>query len=335
MFARSFLNAAAVLASTASLAYASEQLIELPTAVDGAHWQSLSTAAPEVIWIGSHTGHVARSDDAGHNWTVTRPAGSNASPIMQIKAIDERQAYVLTSGAGSDSRLYHTRNGGYSWNRVYRANGSERLRCFDLIANGEGWILGDELNNNWHVVRTTNGRRWLDSRSGFNRPIQPGESAYSASASCLRYANDTWVMATAFANPARIAVKTTSGLRFNVVDTPVSGAIPAVTAIFPMAPDDILLTGGDLDDTAAEPVIYRWRDQRFETLISPPLSGTLTNLLVFNEVLIVSNPNGTAWTEDMGASWQAIDLPALQISCQEENGCYGLSNSGIHQFLVP
>lgn len=332
--ARSLLSFTALLVSVSPLAHASIVMIELPIADDGAYWQSISTEESDVIWLGSNTGHIARSEDAGQNWTITRPTGTNALPITQVKALDERQAFALTYGSGSDSRLYHTRNGGYSWSRVYRANGNERLRCFDLIANGEGWILADGLNDNWHVVRSTNGRRWLDSRSGFDTRIQPGEGAYSQSGSCVRYANDTWVMATAYANSARLAVKTTNGLRFNVHESPITGARPAITAAYPNASNDILLTGGDLDDTAAEPTIYRWRNQNFERLNPPELSGTLTNLLVINGTLIVGNESGTAWTEDEGNSWQVADIPALQISCNEENGCFGLTRNGIYHFSV-
>lgn len=332
--ARPLVSFTAVLVSISPLAHASINMIELPVAVDGAYWQSIATEASDVIWLGSNTGHIARSEDAGKNWTITRPTGTNTLPITQIKALDDRQAFALTYGSGSDSRLYHTRNGGFSWSRVYRANGNERLRCFDLFENGEGWVLADGLNDNWHVVRSTNGRRWLDSRSGFDRGIQPGEGAYSESGSCVRYANDTWAMATAYASPARFAVKTTSGLRFNVHETPITGSSPAVTAIYPMGPNDIYLTGGDLDDSAGEPTIYRWRNRNYETLNPPELRGTLTNLLVFNETLIVGNESGTAWTEDEGDNWQVTDIPALQISCNEENGCFGLNRAGIYHFPV-
>ena len=332
--ARTLLSFSALIISVSALAHASVNKIELPVAVDGAYWQSISTEESAVIWLGSNTGHIARTEDAGQSWSITRPAGTNALPITQIKAIDDRQAFALTYGSGSDSRLYHTRNGGFSWSRVHRANGNERLRCFDIMTNGEGWILADSLNNNWHVVRSTNGRRWLDSRSGFDSPVQPGQGAYSASGSCVRYANDTWAMGTAYASPARFAVKTTSGLRFNVHDTPITGANPAVTAIYPLAPNDVLLTGGDLDNTNEEPVIYRWRNQDFELLTPPQLSGTLTYLLMFKDALIVGNESGTAWTDDEGDSWQVLDAPAQQISCNEEHGCFGLSRTGVYHFRV-
>lgn len=330
--ARSFLSYGAAMFCMSSIAHASVNHIELPINDSGAHWQAISSHDAGVIWLGSSDGHIARSDDAGESWNITRPAGSTALPISQIKAIDDRQAFALTYGQGTDSRLYHTRNGGFSWNRVYRANGNERLRCFDLIPDGEAWVLADGLNDNWHVVRSTNGRRWLDSRSGFDTRLQTGEGAFSDSGSCVRYDNNAWVMATAYASPARIAVKSTTALRFNVHNTPFTGANPAVTAAFPLSTSDILIAGGDLDDTEIEPTIYRWRNREFETVNAPALDGLLTNLTVFNDALVVANQSGTAWSGDWGESWEMLDIPALQMSCSTGSGCMGLSREGIHQF---
>lgn len=329
---RSVLSMGAVLVCLSPLAHASVNHIDLPSHAEALQWQAISVVDAGVIWLGSNAGHIARSDDLGKNWSVTQPTGNNLLPITQIKAIDDRQAFALTQGRGSDSRLYHTRNGGFSWNRVYRAKGGEQLRCFDLIPDGEGWILADGVNNDWHVVRSTNGRRWLDSRSGFDSSLNNGEGAYSDSGSCVHYTNNTWVMATAYANPARIAVKSTTALRFNVHDTPFTGTEPAVTAVYPLSVNDILITGGDLNDASAEPIIYRWQNQEYQALSSPALQGMLTNLTVRNDQVIVGNQSGTAWSDNWGESWNYLEQPAHQLRCSDEQGCFALSDEQLIQF---
>lgn len=328
----SALSFSALAFASGNTAQAAVNLIDLPVNESGAYWQSLSASGQQTLWVGSSEGHIAHSDDGGESWSLTRPTGTTSLAIAQIKALDERQAYVLTQGSGTDSRLYHTRNSGFSWNRVYRANGDETLRCFDLIPDAEAWILGNGLNDNWHVVRSTNGRSWLASRSGFDRSLQPGEGAFNESASCVRYDNDTWAMGSAYGNVARIMVKSTNALRFNVHDTPIRGTTPAVTALYPLGNRDIVLAGGDLDNTDEQPRIYRWQNREFNALPTPDLNGILTNLKVIDGVLVVGNDNGIAWSNNWGDDWHYVDAAATQLTCSRSGGCFSLTEQGIYHF---
>lgn len=315
-------------------AYASATPVELPSTSTDVQWSALSASDQQIIWLGSSHGHIARSEDGGANWSVSQPTGSNPLPISQIKAIDDRQAFALTQGRGTDSRLYHTRNGGFSWNRVYRANGSETLRCFDLIPDAEAWVLGDGHNDSWHVVRSTNGRRWLASRSGFDQSLQPGEGAFSESASCVHYANDTWAMGSAYGESARLMLKSTNALRFNVHSTPIRGQRPAITAVYPLSNREILFTGGDLEDENASAVIWRWHNREAEASEVQGLSGVLTNLQVHGDYIVVANQSGVAWRQSQGEEWQLLDTATQQLSCVAGNTCFSLSPESLYRFVL-
>lgn len=328
----SILYAGLALSSLPFTTLASVTDVQLPANAAEVDWHALASTDSQTLWLGSNQGHIARSEDGGANWDLSHPAGTLELPIAQIKAIDERQAYALTQGSGTNSRLYHTRNGGYSWNRVYRGDGDETLRCFDLIPDAEAWILGNGLNQSWHVVRSVNGRSWLASRSGFNRNLQPGEGAFNQSASCVRYANDTWAMGSAYGEIARLMVKSTNALRFSVIDTPIEGASAAVTAVFPLANRDIVFTGGDLEAEDASAVIYRWREQAFSELPGPPLNGVLTNLYVGDNI-VVANDTGVAWSSDWGEEWASVNAPTVQLSCNAD-GCFALGQEGIVHFAL-
>lgn len=315
------------------MAQAAVSHVEMPINDSGAYWHALASTDSQTLWLGSNQGHIARSEDGGENWSISRPTGTNELAIAQIKAIDERQAFALTQGTGTDSRLYHTRNGGFSWSRVYRSNGNETLRCFDLIPDAEAWVLGNGLNENWHVVRSVNGRSWLASRSGFNSALLPGEGGFNDSASCVRYANDTWAMGSAYATTARIMVKSTNALRFNVIETPISGRSAAVTAVYPLANRDVLLVGGDLDSEDQSAQIFRWKDNDFSELPSPPLAGLLTNLSVSGQTVIVANHYGVAWSNTWGETWQSNDTATRQLSCHD-NSCFSLGPEGVSRFTL-
>lgn len=313
-------------AGSASIADAESSVtqIAMPESEQSIYWQTLTVTDSDTLWLGSSLGHIAHSSDGGQNWSISRPTGSTNLPVTQLKALDGRQAYALTSGRGTDSRLYHTRNAGFSWNRVHRSNGNEHLRCFDLVAGGEAWILGDSINANWHVVRSANGRNWLSSRSGFNQNALNNESAFNASASCVRHRNDTWAMGSGYAERARIMFKSSSALRFRVEETPIEGDEPVITAVWPLGHQDILFTGGDLANEEAASRVYRFHNGSTDTLPTAPLSGVLTNLKMHQGALVTANQSGIAWTRDWGENWDYIEQPARQVSCTEENGCYAL-----------
>lgn len=313
---------------------ASTNALELPETDAEQRWQAVSMHQAGVIWIGSDRGVVARSEDGGSSWDMSQPAGStNPFPIAQIQSVDERQAFVLTTGRGNQSRLFHTRNRGFSWSQQYRGTGDETLRCFALIPESEAWVLGDTRNDEWHVVRTTNGRTWLSSSSGFSKPAQAGESAYGDSGSCVRYANDTWAMGTAFAGSARLVHKQRRALRFNVVETPVPGGSDGgITAVWPLGHAEFLLTGGNLAQADAPADVYRYAGGQFITLPEAPLQGALTVLVKHQQAIVVGNSSGVAWTLDDGANWEVLEQPVRQVSCSEGQGCVGLNDASLFRF---
>ncbi|RUO25179.1 hypothetical protein CWE09_00070 [Aliidiomarina minuta] len=308
-----------------------------PPSLEQGNWQSINAFDDQVIWLGSSHGDVARSTDAGETWELSRPVGQvSQHPIYQIKAIDDRQAFVMSSGRGDASRLFRTRNGGYSWSQLHRGNGDEHLRCFALINDGEGWILGDTLNDEWHIVRSSNGRTWLRSRSGFSEPALPGEGAFNESGSCVRFANDTWIMGTAHASTARVMIKSRSALRFNVIDTPLSsGSNAGVTSVWPLNHRSFLVAGGNFGRADAEPELFLYENNEFTELPQAPLSGALTNLIKYQDNILVANESGIAWTADRGENWQQIyDQPVQSLSCTFADGCFALYEEQLIQLQI-
>lgn len=319
--------------SIPALGAAAASPITLPQTDTIEQWSAVAADAGS-IWLGSESGKVAYSADHGENWQVTGPTGSQPLPIGQIKAIGEREAYLLTSGRGTNSRLYHTRNGGFSWNRVHRSNGQETLRCFDLSPSGEAWILGGSLQNEWNVVRSSNSRTWLSSRSGFDKSALPDESGYTESGSCVRFANNTWAMGSAYASQARLMLKTASALRFSVVETPIEGDQPAITAVWPLGRDDVLFTGGNLGEVEAESVLHRYRNGSFSSYDGLPLRGLLTNVSVYQGFKVVANEQGIAWQplDSSAGDWALLEQPVRQLICTFEEGCYAIGSEGLIHF---
>lgn len=316
---------AVILSGLATTAAATE-VTQLSLPADHS-WQALAVPNTGTIWLGSSQGHVARSVDNSDDWDIFEPGGSgNVLNVRQILALDERQAYALSTGRGERSRLMHTRNGGGRWDRLHRANGDEHLRCFDMIPDGEAWILGDTVNDNWHAVRSSSGSRWMGTRSGFARSALPSEGASDRGHQCVRFENDTWAMGTMGASTARLIYKSRNSLRFQVVDTPVSaGSDSGIHAVYPMSTNNILVAGG-----RDNPELFRYEGNDFSEL-SPThlLEGALTVLKVVDGRLLTGNESGLLYSYNMGEDWHEVDISGVTaLSCPTgTDACWAIDSA--------
>ncbi|TRW49311.1 hypothetical protein FM042_00080 [Aliidiomarina halalkaliphila] len=292
------------------------------------HWSTVYAVNNDIIWVGNHDGQVAVSSNGGETWDISTPGGRTANlDIRQLKAFDDRHAFVLSTGRGERSRLLLTRNGGFSWRQMYRGNGDEELRCFALIPDGEGFVLGDTLDDNWHVVRSSNGNNWLASRSGFSERSLPSEAA-SASGSCAVFANNTFLMGTLNGTTARIMHKGRTSLRFQVLDTPLSaGQDAGVHAVYPLSQNDFLIAGGAAGSDA-RPELFRFTQGSFTQLPAPPLQGALTQMTAAGTVILAGNTSGFYRSADFGEQWQSVnDQGVVSISCFSDSSCWYLDNN--------
>ncbi|EGN76281.1 hypothetical protein A28LD_0013 [Idiomarina sp. A28L] len=289
---------------------------ELPTAP----WSSIYVVDADTIWVGSSDGKVAVTADAGANWSTSTPGGRSTNlNIRQIIAHDERHAFVLSSGRGERSRLLQSRNAGFSWSTLYRANGDEYLHCFDMIPNGEGWILGESIQENWHVIRSSNNSNWMSTRSGFTERSMIGESA-SEIGNCVKYSENYWVMGTKDATQARLIYKSAPSLRFQVENTPLTaGAGSGIHAVAVVGARDFVMSGGPEDGPAE---LYRYEQGSFTELAAPPVTGPLTLLIKTDKWLITGNTSGIYKSANFGQSWAlAAESGALAIACTESSNC--------------
>lgn len=307
---------------------AAEELPEAP-------WRTIFKVDESTIWLGSDDGRIAVTADAGETWRNSHPGGRTSDlNLSQIIAFDERHAFTLSTGRGERSRLYVTRNGGFSWRRLYRGNGDETLRCFDLIPDGEAWVLGDTLLDNWHVVRSSNGNHWLSSRSGFaERALFAEEGAQSGQ--CVRYANNMWAMGTRNAETARLIYKTRTALRFQVANTPLSaGTNAGVEAVYPLGPGHILVAGGRAgDNPSAE--LFRYQAGEFSPITLPSrdengatgstITQPITQLFAWQDRIIIGNSEGVFTTTDQGENWVTLHASGIiNLSCTT-TGCWAIS----------
>ncbi|RTE86029.1 hypothetical protein DQX04_05510 [Aliidiomarina sp. B3213] len=290
-------------------------------------WTALSVVNENTWWVGSNTGTIWITENNGESFSKSVPTGETTPlRVRQVHAIDQRRAFILSNDGEGDSRFYTTRNQGFSWQRLYRSTGDEALRCFAVIPDGEGWIFADTRYGDWHIIRSINGRNWIDSRNGFAGPVQPGEQLSNNSDQCARFVNDTWAAGTYHAPKARLIYKNRNELRFEVVDTPLTGGSGAgVHAVWPFSSNNILVAGGN--EQTAE--LYRYSNGEFTAINTPPTEQAITILYGNNESIYVGNQEGLWVSHNEGEEWNVAATQGVQaFDCGYDNTCYALSLEG-------
>lgn len=326
------LLATALVMSTASAVAATPSLTEVPTKAE-IDWISVSASSTNTVWLAGTQGTIARSTDAGASWNYSQP-GSAELEFRDIEALDEQRAYALSIGDNGNSRIYFTSNGGRNWQLRYRAGSNLFLNCLAIAPNNEAWVLGDTQGERWQMVRSADGRNWLNTHNVVDSDPLGDEGGLSSSGQCVNVNNGIWAMGTGNAQTARLLIKTQFGIRFKAHDTPMtSGPMAGITAVWPLSERDILFAGGDLADPESTPQLMRYTDGEFIELPKPPLQGALYSLTLTGEQLLVTNPSGAALSNQVADAaaieWtQLSDANLWSSHCANANRCYVVGKEG-------
>ena len=89
---------------------------EQPAALGSLSSLAMLRSNPSLLVCGDTAGHVLKSPDGGETWTAIT-ANLPAAEIADIALVSESEIFVGTA-TQADGRLYHTANGGTSWQEV-------------------------------------------------------------------------------------------------------------------------------------------------------------------------------------------------------------------------
>ena len=114
-----------------------------------------------VAWASGTGGTVLRSQDSGFEWQqCATPPGAEKLDFRAIWAWDDQTAIVMSSGPGSQSRLYKTTDGCAHW--ILLRTNAEPKGFWDGIAFSDrrnGFLLGDPVGGELSLERTEDGGR--------------------------------------------------------------------------------------------------------------------------------------------------------------------------------
>lgn len=287
-------------------------------------------------WASGTHGTVLRTTDGGHHWQVCRvPSGAEKLDFRSVWAWDAKDAMVMSSGPGADSKLYSTHDGCRTWRLVFAnpdANGFWDGLQFD--GKRFGVILGDPTQGNFTLFATyDSGLHWTGQSSECLHTMERQQGAFAASNQSLV------VLPLKAKNPQegfgvnhQIWFGTSGGWLYGlqliplqmIADAPVEGCTrsrilagkgntSAGEGIFAIAFHDGLhavAVGGDYTKphSSVATAAYTLDGSHWHPATTGPLGYRSTVAWdVSNGSWVAAGPSGSDISIDSGKTWQALD----------------------------
>ncbi len=277
--------------------------------------QAVSPVSPDVVWASGHEGVVLRSTNGGSGWAAVATPVGDSLQFRDVHGFSAGEAAVLTAGSGSDSRLYHTADGGETWTLAYLMD-DERgfLDCLDFW-DDRGIAYGDSFDGIPFVLRSTDrGRTWARLGPTALPAALEGEGGFAASGTCARVGpgGAGWI-ATGAGGAARVLWTEDFGANWQAADVPVvRGQAAGLTTVSFRDGETGVALGGDLEQMDAPTAnAARTSDggRTWTASTAPGFPGPVygSAWVPGTDGVFVVGPSGAAWSRDGGSSWMPLD----------------------------
>jgi len=218
--------------------------------------RGVSAVSRQIAWASGTHGTYLRTLDGGRTWTSAQIPEASTLDFRAVVAFSSDEAFLMSAGAGDQSRIYHTRDGGLHWQLQFKNDNPEGF--FDSMAfwdSKHGIVLGDPVPDQagklkFELLLTDDGQSWRTLASAQLPNALAGEGAFAASNSSiarLPTANDGNIWFATGGAAARVFHSPDRGQTWTVVDTPIVHG-PDSAGIFSIAFRDSLngiVVGGD------------------------------------------------------------------------------------------
>lgn len=141
----------------------------------------------QVAWASGTHGTYLRTLDGGMTWTPAQVPDATTLDFRAVVAFSADEAFLMSSGLGNLSRIYHTVDGGKSWQLQFTVNDPKGF--FDAMVFWDpkhGVVLGDPIPDDsgklkFEILQTEDGESWRMVSSSQRPDAIAGEGAFAAS----------------------------------------------------------------------------------------------------------------------------------------------------------
>ena len=306
-----------ILAPLVLLSVAQAQTWTLHSGGTTASLRGVSAVDAKVVWASGTGGTYLETTDGGATWRAAVVPGAEQLDFRGVRAVDQRTAYLVSSGEGDKSRIYKTTDGGSHWTLQF--TNSDPKGFFDALVFWDarhGIVLGDPVDGRFVILTTSDGgEHWVRQRTP---EALPNEGAFAASNSCLTVMGDSeaW-FAGGGPGASRVFHSSDGGRSWTVAPTPIRND-GAAAGIFSLAFADAqhgVAVGGDYNkpaDASHNIAITSDGGRTWTEPSGPHPSGyrSAVAFLAVRGMWIATGPSGSDVSSDNGATWKPFDAGA-------------------------
>jgi photosystem II stability/assembly factor-like uncharacterized protein len=169
--------------------FAQQPRVQISHTIEGL--RGVSAVLREIAWVSGTHGTYLRTLDAGTTWTTGQVPGAEALDFRGVVAFSTAEAFLMSSGTGEQSRIYHTSDGGKHWD--LQLTNANPKGFFDSIAfwdSKHGIVVGDPIPDEagklkFEVLLTDDGKTWKPIPGSRLPDAKEGEGAFAASNRCI------------------------------------------------------------------------------------------------------------------------------------------------------
>jgi photosystem II stability/assembly factor-like uncharacterized protein len=188
-----------------------------------------SAVTRDIAWASGTHGTYLRTIDGGLTWTPAQVPNAATLDFRAVVAFSEDEVFLMSSGTGDLSRIYHTTDAGKHWELQFTNTNPKGF--FDSMIfwdRTHGIALGDPVPDESGTVKfelllTEDGRTWHPIPSSQLPPALEGEGAFAASNTCiaiLSSSSDSNLWFATGGSTARVFHSPDRGQTWKVFDTP-------------------------------------------------------------------------------------------------------------------
>jgi photosystem II stability/assembly factor-like uncharacterized protein len=152
--------------------------------------RGVSAVSKKIAWASGTHGTYLRTTD-GEHWTPAQVPNAATLDFRGVVAFSADEAFLMSSGPGDQSRIYHTTDAGQHWQLQFSAGNPKSF--FDSIAfwdKTHGIVLGDPIADEsgklkFELLVTDDGQTWHAIPPANLPAAIEGEGAFAASNSCI------------------------------------------------------------------------------------------------------------------------------------------------------
>ena len=153
--------------------------------------RGVSTVSRQVAWASGTHGTYLRTTDGGGTWTPAQVPDATALDFRAVVAFSADEAFLMSSGAGEQSRIYRTSDAGQHWQRQFTNLNPKGF--FDSMAFWDpkhGIVVGDAIPDekgklHFQLLITADGESWHAVPPEQLPEALAGEGAFAASNGCV------------------------------------------------------------------------------------------------------------------------------------------------------